>query len=108
MHTSDSGYWFHEIGIQNVASWNTCYNGMVQWHVLPYASTTDSTSIAATYVTVTFATAGTAQVTLPFKCYQFTTRLATPNSTHIVSCAPGATWHTAKAFKAIGYQKQHN
>lgn len=111
-HVSDAGYWFHSIGIEQVASTDTGgYGGWTQWHILPYIGTADSTSIAATYITVTFATPPTAQVVmLPVNCYQFTTRLATPNTAQLSPGfdSPGATYTTSKAFKAIGWQKTHN
>ena len=103
MHTSDAGYWFHAIGIVPVASWST--GSFVQWAILPYATTNDSTSIIATHLTVTYSTFDTAMpVIFPIKCYQFSTRLATPNT----AVGYGATFSTAKAFRAIGYQKKHN
>jgi len=97
--TPDSGYWFHEIGLKKIASYS--HNHVVQFKILPYASTTDSTSIA-THITVTFPSSQSTgePVMLPINCYQWTVALATPST-----CA---TRTTMKAFMAIGYEKKHN
>lgn len=50
---SSTGYWFHRIGIMQIATHShatTCLTFMIR----PYATTNDSTSIVATYATVTF------------------------------------------------------
>ena len=95
LHVSDTGYWFHQIGIAADAP---IPGGYALFMIKPYSTTTDSTSIAATNITVLLTT-GSTSITLPVNCYQFTTYMTSPTT---------ATYITAKVFNAFGWQKKHN
>jgi len=111
-HVSTAGYWFHEIGVRQIAS---CSNDVI-FRLRPYSSTTDSSSIMcdanATYITVAFIGGATCLPTqsFPINCYQFSCERWSPNggknglpdALNLVNTAVNA------KFVMFGMEKTHN